>query len=307
MAKKNKKRAAKQNKRKVVASKTVETPASETQEQEQTKQGRRNKNNRNGHPRKCFGLGISSLRQQLKELGLYLKDIAGDGNCLFRALSDQYYGSPGKHAKIRSEVCDYLAANKKHFKHFVEEDRFDDHIAQMRKLGTYGGNMELVGYAQLQRVNIRVYQPGTIYVISGNDFDSKESSKKLDRNRKTLHIAYHNWEHYSSVRNIRGPHDGDPEITLSEEVMTKDRQISKENLIRATSERKYYAEAQEVSWVLKIRRMREDITASTNVSVGADDPAATASPVDIHLLISGAFMAVDVTISVTSVNSHDAI
>jgi len=34
MAKKNKKRAAKQqNKRKVVASKTVETPASETQEQ----------------------------------------------------------------------------------------------------------------------------------------------------------------------------------------------------------------------------------------------------------------------------------
>jgi len=63
----------------------------------------------------------------------------------------------------------------------------------MRKLGTYGGNMELVGYAQLERVNIRVYQPGTIYVITGNGFDSKESSKKLNRERKTLHIACVNY------------------------------------------------------------------------------------------------------------------
>lgn len=148
----------------------------------------------------------------MKPLGLCLKDIAGDGNCLFRSLSDQYYGNPKYHAKIRSRICEFLEVNRDHFQYFVEDDGdFDEYLGHMKELGTYGGNMELVAFARSHDVNIRVYQPGTVFVIEGGDgVDNKGKAEE----RRTLHIAYHSWEHYDSVRNIDGPHTGDPEIKI---------------------------------------------------------------------------------------------
>jgi hypothetical protein len=50
----------------------------------------------------------------------------------------------------------------------------------MRKDGTYGGNMELVAFAQLYEVDIKVYQPGTIYVIEGKENDNMNEEKEND-------------------------------------------------------------------------------------------------------------------------------
>jgi len=111
-------------------------------------------------------------------------------------LSDQFYGNTRQHSKIRKEVCAYLEANYDHFQFFVEDDNtLDYHIAQMKKDGTYGGNMELVGFAQLHGVDIKIYQPGTIYVIEGNenndsDDDDDGGSTKEIGTKRTLHIAY---------------------------------------------------------------------------------------------------------------------
>ncbi|KAI9253341.1 hypothetical protein EDC94DRAFT_525340, partial [Helicostylum pulchrum] len=89
---------------------------------------------------------------------------------------------------------------------FVEDDQsFEHHIECMSQNATYGGNMELAAFAKMKEVNIKVYQPGMIYIING-----KEEEK--DDKTQVLHIAYHSWEHYSSVRNIDGPYSGPPEI-----------------------------------------------------------------------------------------------
>lgn len=45
------------------------------------------------------------LNAQLRSMGLYAANITGDGNCLFRALSDQLYGYPHQHAELRQNVC----------------------------------------------------------------------------------------------------------------------------------------------------------------------------------------------------------
>ncbi|RUO95397.1 hypothetical protein BC936DRAFT_144158 [Jimgerdemannia flammicorona] len=100
---------------------------------------------------------------QLRQLGLYAKVIAGDGNCLFRALSDQQYGIDTNHAALRQRVCDHLEGNRADYEAFVEDDRsFDAHLAVMRTSGTYAGNMELVAYARMAGVDIKVYQPGYV-------------------------------------------------------------------------------------------------------------------------------------------------
>ncbi|KAI9236663.1 MAG: hypothetical protein BYD32DRAFT_418207 [Podila humilis] len=154
--------------------------------------------------------GMRELKHQLAGLNLQLKDTTGDGNCLFRACADQYTGSERDHAALRAEVCKYIADNADHFESFMDNETVEAHVAQMRKNGTYGGNIELVAFARLKKVDIKVYQPGYIFVIEGVDVKKEGSTPGQ---RPVMHIAYHSWEHYSSIRNIDGPHEGLPEIS----------------------------------------------------------------------------------------------
>ncbi|KAI9282157.1 hypothetical protein BY458DRAFT_552385 [Sporodiniella umbellata] len=169
------------------------------------------------------------LNQQLRDLGLQTKDIAGDGNCLFRSLADQYFGHDNQHMVIRQKVCDYLEENEETYQFFVEDDlSFEDYLKNMRCDGTYGGNMVLVAFAKSYEVDIKVYQPGLIYVIEANDNQTSD---------RTMHIAYHDWEHYSSIRNRDGPFEGLPEINVvsrekeEEETMEEEAYDSKEKAV----------------------------------------------------------------------------
>ncbi|KAF8927609.1 hypothetical protein BGZ58_010290 [Dissophora ornata] len=139
--------------------------------------------------------GMRELKHQLAGLNLQLKDTMGDGNCLFRACADQYYGTEQDHAALRAEVCQYIEQHAEHFKPFLDNVPVEAHVAQMRKNGTYGGNIELVAFARMKHVDIKVYQPGYIYVIEGVDVKKEGSSPGQ---RPFMHIA--------------GPHEGLPEI-----------------------------------------------------------------------------------------------
>jgi len=76
------------------------------------------------------------LTQQLRALGLYAADTLGDGNCLFRALSDQLYGTPSHHLRLRQDICGWIAAHKSRYEPFVEDERgFDVHLQCMRQQG----------------------------------------------------------------------------------------------------------------------------------------------------------------------------
>jgi hypothetical protein len=203
---------------------------------------------------------------------------------LFRALADQFYGTPDKHRLVRSTVCDYLHDNAPTYELFVgshaddsisASDAFQRHVAGMRMLGTYGSHLEIQAWAKLTGCKINIIQPGLVYVVDGDteipsspdtssesesssstseDDDyvhveedpplserdlrhrnrearkasmsksqhatpSKEKPKKesttyAQRSREvgSLYIVYHDWEHYSSARNINGPHSGPPNI-----------------------------------------------------------------------------------------------
>ncbi|CAE6526100.1 unnamed protein product [Rhizoctonia solani] len=200
----------------------------------------------------------AELTAQLRSMGLYAAPTLGDGNCLFRALSDQIYGTPNEHLVLRKDICAFMAAHKERFEAFVDDDRsWEQHISAMRNNGTYGGHLELTAFAQLKVANVKVVQPGLVYVIEGAKTDafgpststsatpeedgmtsSRDKRKaKKDRMKKkaaekaadeeydeddedggsapfpaTVYVAYHDWEHFSSVRNLTGPHQGMPDV-----------------------------------------------------------------------------------------------
>ena len=138
---------------------------------------------------------MTSLANQLSKLDLYLHDIPGDGNCLFRALGDQLEGHQKNHFKHRCDVVDYMVKHKDNFEPFVEDDiPFSRYIAWLKKRGTHAGNDAIVAFAKLHHLNVAVHQLNQpILMIHG----AKDSTIARE-----LHIAYHNGEHYSSVRRI---------------------------------------------------------------------------------------------------------
>ncbi|CCG82188.1 Predicted protein [Taphrina deformans PYCC 5710] len=149
--------------------------------------------------------GGKALEHELAAQGLYIKEITGDGNCLFRSLADQV-GEPNSHAQIRHNVVHYLRQCKDEFSLFVEED-YDKYLDRMFNDGVYGDNLEIVAYSRLKDKAIKIYQPGLAYAVLPEGKTAQDY-----RSNEMLHIAYHSYEHYSSVRNKDGPHEGPSQV-----------------------------------------------------------------------------------------------
>lgn len=210
------------------------------------------------------------LTEQLRQLGLYAADTTGDGNCLFRALSDQLYGTESRHHQLRKDICDWIQSNSVRYAPFVDDERgLDVHLSLMRQQATYGGHLELSAFAHMKKCNVKVIQPGLVYLIEWaagwdavaativketptsstsslattlierepimNDRSRRAARRESRRAEKekaradkaamyndddddqdpetpTVYVAYHDWEHFSSIRNLRGPHSGPPNV-----------------------------------------------------------------------------------------------
>ncbi|NXX26392.1 OTUD3 protein, partial [Nicator chloris] len=138
-------------------------------------------------PANCGGLA-----RQLRALGLKLREVPGDGNCLFRALGDQLEGHSRNHLRHRQETVEFMVRQRGDFEPFVEDDvPFDKHVANLAKPGTFAGNDAIVAFARNNQMNVVIHQLNTpLWQIRGTDrSDARE-----------LHIAYRDGEHYDSVR-----------------------------------------------------------------------------------------------------------
>ncbi|KAM8788700.1 OTU domain-containing protein 3 isoform 2-T2 [Rhynchonycteris naso] len=135
-----------------------------------------------------------SFANQLQALGLKLREVPGDGNCLFRALGDQLEGHSRNHLKHRQETVDYMIKQREDFEPFVEDDiPFEKHVASLAKPGTFAGNDAIVAFARNHQLNVVIHQLNApLWQIRGTD----------KSNVRELHIAYRYGEHYDSVRRI---------------------------------------------------------------------------------------------------------
>ncbi|KAF2739034.1 cysteine proteinase [Polyplosphaeria fusca] len=200
--------------------------------------------------------------------GLYAAPTKGDGNCLFNALSDQLYGHQKEHLTLRDATIEHMRVNAEVYRQYMTintsgrrnpkrkvaalapictlegddysdeelQKQFDMHLEKMGQAGEWADNMEVVAFASALDVHVRLWQADYCYTFSPRDdairtttlahlsIDDKEF---VDR-RPILNIAYHTWEHYSSVRNINGPHSGLPEVTGDIKLSTTKKRFSEE-------------------------------------------------------------------------------
>ncbi|XP_053137432.1 OTU domain-containing protein 3 [Hemicordylus capensis] len=167
------------------------------------------------------GGGGGGLAGQLQALGLRLREVPGDGNCLFRALGDQLEGHSRNHLKHRQETVDYMVKRREDFEPFVEDDvPFEKHVANLAQPGTFAGNDAIVAFARNNQVNVVIHQLNApLWQIRGTDSSSA----------RELHIAYRYGEHYDSVRKIND--NSEAPARLQTEMLCRNESNKKEKIL----------------------------------------------------------------------------
>ena len=120
--------------------------------------------------------------------------IEEDGNCLFRAMSHQLYGSQDHHKMIRERCCDYIELNRQYFEGFIANAAgnmtFSYYLHIMRSDREWGGNLELIALTELYRKTIEIYrsspQPDHVF---GTGYS-------IARNEEIIRLHYRNCVHY---------------------------------------------------------------------------------------------------------------
>ncbi|PWA50994.1 Ovarian tumor, otubain [Artemisia annua] len=166
------------------------------------KKSKPNNNNKQQHNGKKNGKksDISEFRAQLDALGLKIIEVTADGNCFFRSLADQLDGDEDKHEKYRKMVVQYIMKNRENFEPFIEDEvPFDEYCQSMEKDGTWAGNMELQAASLVTHSNICIHLKSSPrwYIKNFGDHDAQ-----------MIHLSYHDWEHYNSVRSKEDTCDG---------------------------------------------------------------------------------------------------
>ncbi|XP_066934499.1 uncharacterized protein [Clytia hemisphaerica] len=190
------------------------------------------------------------FKRQLEYQGFKLREIQGDGNCLFRALADQLNGDDKLHMRHRKDVVEYMKNHEDDFAPFLDETvTFEKYLKNLSSTGTYGGNDSIVAFARKNTVDVVIHQyDSPAFIINGSEGGCTIK----------VHLAYHTMEHYSSVRTAGDPGDGPAHMFHTTKLLTK-----QSNSEKPKEEKKKSATAREEERIAKEkekeRKFHEDL------------------------------------------------
>ena len=159
-------------------------------------------------------LGFLHFLDALKKRGFEMIEQEGDGNCLFRAVSLQVYGSSDNHAEVRERCIDYMAQNEEHFSDFIAASSDDEmiiphdkkymsafqaYIVRKRISGVHGNHTEIQALSELFNRPVEVYTPESCYednVILQPMNIFHEEYKTSD---PPIRLSYHDGNHYNAI------------------------------------------------------------------------------------------------------------
>ncbi|KAL3940386.1 MAG: hypothetical protein SGBAC_005062 [Bacillariaceae sp.] len=129
----------------------------------------------------------------LKKRGLEIREQAGDGNCLFRAVSLQVYGDPSMHMDVRKQCMDHMGQDKEHFSQFVTGEPFAAYVERKRQEGVHGNNPEIQAISELFNRPVEVFCPES-GASPLNIFHAEYKTGDAP-----IRLSYHDGNHYNAV------------------------------------------------------------------------------------------------------------
>merc|ERR1719424_1470081 len=94
------------------------------------------------HERRIMA-GTKLLGERLSSLGLRRVAADDDGNCQFRALAQQLYGSEEFHGSVRRDAVAHMRREAEFFGAMFEPADFEAYLSDMRRSKTWGDELTL--------------------------------------------------------------------------------------------------------------------------------------------------------------------
>lgn len=108
----------------------------------------------------------------LKSQNRRAHNVLPDGNCMFRSLSHQLYGSDEYHIQLRHALLEQIQNNYKTYQpYWIEADQlggkvlFDEHLESLAKTGSWGTQVELQATSDRFNVEVFVCSPNPSRII----------------------------------------------------------------------------------------------------------------------------------------------
>ncbi|GBG34546.1 OTU domain-containing protein 5 [Hondaea fermentalgiana] len=131
--------------------------------------------------------------------GMEVVPMAPDGNCLFRAVSHQVYGTAEHHRLVRASCMDYMESERAYFEPFVVGGaaRFGAYIANKRRNAVWGDDIEIQAMCEIYD------RPAQVMA-----YDSHLGAKQLrtfhettrGRSRPPIILSFYGGGHYDSIK-----------------------------------------------------------------------------------------------------------
>ena len=140
--------------------------------------------------------------KDLEKLGYFIREVGGDGNCLFRSVSDQMDNNQNNYKLYREMCINYMKENKDEFIPFIEDDEpYDKYISRMEEDGEWGGNLEIYALSKVLNANFYIYiHKHPMYIV--NNFEKP---------KKNILLTYHEGKHYNSLKKLEEKNKEDKE------------------------------------------------------------------------------------------------
>jgi len=133
----------------------------------------------------------------LSHRNLQIKQVQGDGNCLFRAISDQIYGEESFHRAIRRVCMDYIELESDFFKNFIVQGanpmKFREYIVKKREDGIWGDDIEIQAASEIYNRSVE------IFAYSDVPMRTFHESAGFGSRLTPIRLSYHGNSHFNSI------------------------------------------------------------------------------------------------------------
>ncbi|XP_074582850.1 OVARIAN TUMOR DOMAIN-containing deubiquitinating enzyme 12-like isoform X2 [Curcuma longa] len=131
------------------------------------------------------------LLDRLKLYDLIELKVQGDGNCQFRALSDQFYRTPEHHKFVREQVVNQLKSHPEIYQGYVPMS-YDEYLRKISKSGEWGDHVTLQAAADSYGVKMFI-------LTSFKDTCYIEILPSVEKSKRVICLSFWAEVHYNSI------------------------------------------------------------------------------------------------------------
>lgn len=131
------------------------------------------------------------LTDRLQLYDVVERKVQGDGNCQFRALSDQFYRSPEHHQFVRQQIVSQLESHREMYEGYVPMP-YNDYLEKLSESGQWGDHVTLQAAADTYGVKIFV-------LTSFKDTCYIEILPKVEKSKRVIFLSFWAEVHYNSI------------------------------------------------------------------------------------------------------------